>query len=252
MLVGMSVRLSLLGVFGLLGLLGACRRPERSVDEDSPEDWQATASHLQGGPTALLPAAALPVPLVRQRQSYSCGDAVTLALLRYWKSAEYRHTLESALYGPLHTTPQEGTDPQPMANFLARVPGLQAEYRADGASAVELADLERAVDRGDPPIVGIQAWQEVKSASDLRPWSADWDDGHYVVLIAHDSQNLFFMDPSTAGHYTYIPRADFPERWHDVVGPEHAHASHMTIFVHGMTTPFRPTRPLPPKATAIY
>lgn len=45
-------------------------------------------------------------------------------------------------------------------------------------------------------IVAIQAWAE-----EGVDYNNDWDDGHYVVVIGYDSDNMFFMDPSTLGIY---------------------------------------------------
>jgi hypothetical protein len=36
-----------------------------------------------------------------------------------------------------------------------------------------------------------------------------------VVLVASDETYFYFMDPSTADAYTYIPRPEFLTRWHD-------------------------------------
>ena len=47
------------------------------------------------------------------------------------------------------------------------------------------------------------------------------DDGHYVVLIGYkkdakkDTYIYYFMDPSTAGSYTYLTEEEFSLRWHD-------------------------------------
>ena len=193
-----------------------------------------------------LPAQALPVPLVRQKTSYSCGDAAVLALLRYWKHQEYKQVPETALYGPLGTTARDGTEPYAMAAWLDALPGLRAEVRDTSPS---LADLERAVDRGEPPIVDIEAWQDVPSVNDLKPWPTDWVDGHYVVLVAYDAANFYFMDPSTGRHYAYIPRRELLDRWHDVVGKRRT--QHLVIFVSGATEPYTPDHPLPPLATPI-
>ena len=43
----------------------------------------------------------------------------------------------------------------------------------------------------------------------------DWEDGHYVVAIGYDNKNIYLMDPSTLGNYTFIPIPEFLDRWHD-------------------------------------
>src|SRR5205823_1912434 len=110
-------------------------------------------------------------------------DVSTLAILRYWNYEKWKGVPEKALYRPLRTTSRSGTDPAPMAGFLGREPGLQAVYRH---TTPTIGDLERAVDRGEPAIVNIQAWQDVPRARSLKPWETDWKDGHYVVLAGSD------------------------------------------------------------------
>lgn len=125
-----------------------------------------------------------------------------------------------------------------MAAYLSQEPGLSAEVRwSTPGGVVTVDDVELAVDRGEPAIVAVQAWQPVALAKNLKPWATDWDDGHYLVVIGYDAQNLYFMDPSTADHYTYIPRGEFADRWHDVLGLENAHTQHIAIFVHAALTP---------------
>jgi predicted double-glycine peptidase len=189
----------------------------------------------------------IPVPLVAQKTDYSCGDASALAVLRYWLNETWKQRPETDLYKPLGTTSKDGTEPQPIAEFLATQPGLSADFLSGD---VTVEDLEAAVDAGDPTIVDIEAWQAVKRAQDMKPWATDWIDGHYVVLTGYDDDNYFFMDPSTTGRYAYIPKAQFADRWHDVLGTSR-HVQHMTIFVHGSTDPYQPPRALPPLATII-
>jgi ABC-type bacteriocin/lantibiotic exporter with double-glycine peptidase domain len=132
-----------------------------------------------------------------------------------------------------------------MAEYLTREPGLAGEARwSTPSSTVSVDDVERAVDRSEPTIVAVQAWQPVAREENLKPWATDWDDGHYLVVIGYDSKNLYFMDPSTTGHYTYIPLGEFNDRWHDVLGAEHVHAEHIAVFVHSTVT-----RPSPPAST---
>src|SRR5260221_9609416 len=222
----------------LLLLLCACAGP-------APEDAQEAALRSR---SVALPARVIPVPLVRQKTDYSGGAAGVRALLRYWENARYKEVSEPALYARLGTTSKNGTDPYPMAAYLDAEPSLSAQVLHTTPS---IADLEAAIDRGEPPIVDLEAWQNVASVADLKPWATDWADGHYVVLIAYDADNFFFMDPSTGRHYAYIPRAEFVDRWHDVVGPHNRHTQHLAIFVHCTTEGWTPAAPLPPRATPI-
>lgn len=200
------------------------------------------------GPALSLPRKIIPVPLIRQKTDFSCGDVSVLAILRYWNHQKYKQVPEKALYKPLETTSRSGTEPTAMAEFLNREPGLRAELRMRTPT---LQDLERAVDRGEPAIVNIQAWQDVKRFRDLKPWATDWDDGHYVVLVGYDRNAFYFMDPSTTGHYTYIPRSELLSRWHDVLGPRSLKVQRIVVFVRSALTPYRPVNPLPPRVTRL-
>jgi len=188
---------------------------------------------VHDGAELTLPAHLLRLPLVRQETAFSCGDVAALSILRYYEHERFTDVPESALYAPMHTAADFGTDPQPIADYLSEQPGIHAEYhRSEGQDRAELEDLERAVDRGEPTIVAIQAWQAVPTRDRMRPWASDWDDGHYVVVVGYDDGNLYFMDPSTTGRYTYIPRDEFRSRWHDVVGRANVHTDHIAIFIH--------------------
>jgi hypothetical protein len=182
-----------------------------------------------------IPANMIPVPLVRQKTDYSCGDASTLAILRYWHNPDWREVGETKLYSLLGTSKKNGTDPQPIAAFLDGDSGddfaLAARYASEDGDGIELADLLAAVDHGTPPIVDLQAWQSATNREDLKDWSSDWDDGHYVVLVGYDDDNLYFMDPSTSRFYAYIPRDEFVSRWHDTVGADNAPVQHMVVLI---------------------
>jgi predicted double-glycine peptidase len=189
-------------------------------------DAHAVADADADADARALPANAIAVPLVAQETAYSCGDASILALLRYWDPEDFGSTKESALYSPLHTTPEDGTDPQPMVDFVSGVRGLHAELREHAT----VADLAGAIDRGEPVVVDLQAWQDPPGS---RAWADDWDDGHYAVLVGYDDAALYFMDPSTEGRFAYVPRAEIDARWHDTLIGSNAKIEHAAIFVHG-------------------
>jgi hypothetical protein len=193
-----------------------------------------------------LPPNLIRVPAVKQRTDFSCGTAATLAVLRYWRWDSYAQVDEAALYLPLETTSARGTEPQPIATFLSTVGAISAEYRHGD---VTVADLERAVDSRQPPIVDLQAWRDHPA-----PWGEIWDAGHYVVMIGYDDRYLFFMDPCTLtapGGYAFLPRAEFEERWHDLSGDHDVRVDHMAIFTRGSRTPWTTNEPLPEGAAKL-
>jgi predicted double-glycine peptidase len=186
------------------------------------------------GSVTSLPRNLVRVQHVKQRTDFSCGSAATLALLRYWRWDVYARIEEAALYLPLATTNARGTEPQPIAAFLNTVGGIAAEYRHGD---VAVADLERAVDAREPPIVDLQAWRDREA-----PWRDVWDAGHYVVMVGYDDERLFFMDPSTMTPeaYAYLPRSELDERWHDLAGDGDERIEHMAIFARGSADPWIP------------
>jgi ABC-type bacteriocin/lantibiotic exporter with double-glycine peptidase domain len=146
---------------------------------------------------------------------------------------------------PLRTTETQGTEPEPIVEYLREIVGLDAEYRYGD---VTLAELEKAVDAGQPPIVDLQAWRD-----DARPWQDTWDAGHYVLLVGYDAERLFVMDPSvlTTGAYAFLPRAELDERWHDLAGMDEMRLERMAIFVRGRGHHWVPDEPVETSATRL-
>ncbi len=145
------------------------------------------------------------VPITRQATEYTCG-AAALASVLYWIDPEFDFT-EDKLARELKSDRVHGTRIADIESFAARK-GLYVSWR-DGWT---LGDLEKSIKSGNPVLVLIQAYRSSPSVN----WKDDWDDGHYVVVNGIDSRNVYMMDPSNRGSYTYIPREEFLDRWHDV------------------------------------
>ena len=79
-----------------------------------------------------------------------------------------------------------------------------------------LTDLEQFNANGTPVIIAGQAWRDPEEEN--RSWDTLWDDGHYMVVIGLDKDNVYFEDPSLLGSRGYIPRQEFLSRWHDYEG----------------------------------
>ncbi|MBI3554765.1 MAG: C39 family peptidase [Deltaproteobacteria bacterium] len=155
------------------------------------------------GPTPLLPANSLAVPLIAQATSYSCGAAALMSVLYYWNAYGGN---ESGLYSMLETTPKDGTEPIKIVE-VAKAHGLQASMRTN----MTVADLRAALGRGETVILALQAWRDTFD----KKWSDTWDSGHYAVLVAMDAEFAYFMDPSAVAGYAYVPITELLERWHD-------------------------------------
>lgn len=112
---------------------------------------------------------------------------------------------EDTLAKELKANPAEGTSYRAMADFAA-----SKKYHVETKTGMTLEDLRRFLDDRTPVIVLIQAW-----ADSPVDYSTDWADGHYAVAIGYDMENVYFMDPSSLGNYTYLPNREFLDRWHD-------------------------------------
>lgn len=141
------------------------------------------------------------VPQIYQADNYGCGAAALQSVL-YFYGHEYTYKdLEKAL----RTSKENGTDHRDVLEFCKTL-GLKVELH----KAMTSFDLQDFVDQGIPVIIVLQAWG--KGGTNL---AQSWEDGHYVVCVGYDANNFYFMDPSTLGHYTYIPIEEFITRWHD-------------------------------------
>lgn len=141
----------------------------------------------------------------RQSTSYSCGAGAMQSVMMYY-GEEY---MESELMAEMGTSPDHGTTPNAMANFAR-----EAGYNVDVREGLTLGDLEKAVEDNIPVTVAIQAWRA--TSLEEQPWKDRWDDGHYVVVMGLDKNNVYVEDPSLLGSRGVIPRAEFEQRWHDV------------------------------------
>ena len=184
-----------------------------------------------GRASALLPVERLiRVPMTRQATDYTCGVAALQSVLGYY-GLEIR---EDNLSKDLKADPNEGTSYKQIADF-ARSQGFTVEIK----TGLTLDDLKRQLDRKRPVICLIQAWPEKKV-----DFEKDWDDGHYVVAVGYDRSNVYFMDPSTLGNYTYIPAREFLKRWHDT--DTHEKVVHFGMTISKPRPSYSPTaiRPL--------
>lgn len=161
--------------------------------------------------TPELPANALRVPLVSQATDYTCGPAALLSILLYWNlDADLN---ESDLARSMGTTYENGTSPAQIIAF-AKSRGLETKLREN----LSLDDLRNALKAGETWMLMIQAWSDDPPVwgPPLPRWSERWGDGHYGVLVAMDSENIYLMDPSSRGQYGYMPLKEFVDRWHDL------------------------------------
>lgn len=142
------------------------------------------------------------VPLTRQNTDYTCGITALQAILGYYQIDKRLDVLAAEI----KPDAEYGTNYINMANYAASL-GLKASVR----TGMTIEELKKHIDQKEPVLLAIQAWADAKSSYN----SYQNEDGHYVVAVGYDENNFYFMDPSTLGHYTYIPTAEFITRWHD-------------------------------------
>lgn len=145
----------------------------------------------------------LAIPDVRQATDYTCSASALQAVLAYY-GIEKR---EDELAKELGATPEDGAPPEAIVR-VAIAHGLTAEKREH----MTVEDLAAALAQGRPVIIGLQAW----SGTPRTSWADAWDDGHYVILVAIEGDQLVFEDPSVLGSRAVLSRRELEERWHDI------------------------------------
>jgi predicted double-glycine peptidase len=142
------------------------------------------------------------VPLTRQNTDYTCGVTSLQAILGYYGIDKRLDELSLGI----KPDPDNGTNYLTVAAYTKSL-GFDVAIRTE----MTIDELKGYIDQRRPVLLAIQAWADSTAVYSL-PKN---EDGHYVVAIGYDDKNFYFMDPSTLGHYTYIPTAEFVSRWHD-------------------------------------
>ena len=160
----------------------------------------------------------------RQATEYSCGASALQSVLSYWG----KDIDEEDLMKILGTNPEVGTYPADIVR-VARSLGFEAEVKDN----LTLDDVETSTRKGIPVITLGQAWAS-KEASEASP-AGDWADGHYIVVLAADRDYVYFEDPFVRMGKGFIPRKDFEDRWHNVMGGDLSRPKqiHVGIFIRG-------------------
>jgi uncharacterized protein len=199
--------------------------------------WGGIATAAQSNPTnssteinasasmGALNLALFSMPDTRQSTEYSCGAASLQAVLGYWG----RDIGEEDIREMLNTNEESGTYPDDIIR-VAQALGLEADYKEN----MTLADLEGYVAQGIPVIVDCQAWRSVSQYNES--WADTWHNGHWVVVIGIDENNVTLEDPYILGDRGIMSREEFYARWHNVRGLDEAdtiNQIHMGIAIRG-------------------
>ena len=165
------------------------------------------------------------MPDTRQSTEYSCGAAAMQAVLGY----RGRDIGEEDIREMLNTNEVSGTYPDDIIR-VAKALGLQAEYKEN----MSMADLENYVAEGIPVIVDCQAWRSVSQYNES--WADTWNNGHWLVVIGIDENNVTLEDPYILGDRGFMSREEFLARWHNVRGLDETDTGkqiHMGIAIRG-------------------
>lgn len=165
------------------------------------------------------------MPDTRQSTEYSCGAAAMQAVLGYWG----RDIGEEDVREMLNTNEVSGTYPDDIIR-VAKALGLKAEYKEN----MSMADLENYVAEGIPVIVDCQAWRSVSQYNES--WADTWNNGHWLVVIGIDENNVTLEDPYILGDRGFMSREEFLARWHNVRGLDETDTGkqiHMGIAIRG-------------------
>jgi predicted double-glycine peptidase len=142
------------------------------------------------------------VPDSIQSNSYSCGVAAVQTVLQYFGHWGYQDEYAAEM----GTNAEEGTHPARILDCLRRR-GLDARL----AEGLSLDDLRRCVDEGTIVIVDFQAWSDTPN----QDYSAEWENGHYAVLVGYRGDRFYFDDPVLFGALGELTGEDLLRRWRD-------------------------------------
>ena len=146
------------------------------------------------------------VKRTRQSTEYSCGASALQSVLGYWG----KDVDEADLMKLLHTTSEEGTYPDDIVRGAHSL-GFEAELRTN----LTLDEVERVTADGSPMIALAQVWRSVRGSTASE--QDDWDDGHYIVVLAVDKDYVYFQDPYVRMSKAFVPRKTFEDHWHQVM-----------------------------------
>lgn len=166
----------------------------------------------------------LDFPELRQSYEYDCGAKALQSVLAYYGV----YVREELILKQAKSNERDGTS----IDGLCRV---VTQHKLQYAShSMTLAECQKYIDQKIPIIILLQAWSYEKTT-----YTTSNDNGHWVVLIGHDSENVYFEDPYSF-YRTYLTHAEFEDRWH---GQEDGKTiSHHGITVFGKEPSFDPRR----------
>jgi predicted double-glycine peptidase len=162
------------------------------------------------------PKILIPIQTAKQSHDYDCGSAALRAICEYYKVGPED---QAEFIKACDTGKEKGTHPEDLVK-AARSFGLNAGI----AHNMNLEQLFHLLDQEIPVICAVQAWGNKHDYHKL-------DDGHYVVAIGYDDENVYFEDPSMKASRGYIPFQEFMRRWNDIEYGKDKTEHHLGIAV---------------------
>lgn len=142
------------------------------------------------------------VPMVRQATDHTCGVAAFQSILAFYGIEVREDVLAKALKADDYARNGE-------IKKYAESRGFIVERQNN----MTIDNLKKQIDISMPVMVCLQAWP--KKPLTMEQYKDTWDEGHWVIVIGYDANNIYVMDPSTLGNYAFVPVDEFIARWHD-------------------------------------
>lgn len=140
---------------------------------------------------------------VSQQENWSCGAAALLSILLYYWKGPLNEKLVTDQLG----IDKSGTDPFQIKNVLDKYILRYKEYRG-----MTIEQLIYHINRREPVLIMLQAWGNIEK---YRKCKKGCNDGHWLIAIGYDSENIYFEDPALTISRGYIPINELDNRWHD-------------------------------------
>ncbi len=144
------------------------------------------------------------LPEVRQEEDWSCGAAVLLSVLLHYGKGP----LTEKMVGDKLKMDETGTDPFQIKRVLMHYKIKFREYRD-----MTIEQLKQNVSKGYPVLIMLQAWGDNPEL--YTCCKADCEDGHWLIAIGYDKDNIYFEDPVLDVSRGYISIKELDARWHD-------------------------------------
>jgi len=161
------------------------------------------------------------IPTGRQTFDFDCGAKALQLVLAYY-GIDVR---EDTLIRKLGTDRQHGTSIDSVINVAEKY-----GFEVIAKHQVSLDTVKQYINNDIPVIVVLQAWAERYMT--LEDWKADYDDGHYAIVIGYQDRFIVFEDPSSF-RKTWLTEEEFLARWHDADPVTYQKYEHFAMILLG-------------------